>query len=124
MTYQGARARPEASEVKRVFAVHKVRLDAKGRVGAVLWGEVDARANADVGASVVVPVADVVDAIHDGARVVAVFPASAGQGPRAPDLLFELLEHDDGSESVTLSASHAPAGAPGPGLQDLARLDD
>ncbi len=81
MSYQGARARPAANESGRVFAISKVRLSDAGRVTDVLWAEINAKSNLDIGPSTIVPVADVIDAIHDGAQVSAVFPARMGATP-------------------------------------------
>jgi hypothetical protein len=102
MSYQGARARPESSEGRRFFAVSKVRLGASGEVTAVLWGEINAKSNLDVGRPVVVPVGDVIDAIHDGAHVSAVFPARPGS---LPDQRIEVVEHPDGIETIGLVKS-------------------
>lgn len=117
MTYQGTRARPADDESMRVFEVSQIRLAADGRVSHVLWAEVDAPSDHDVSARVVAPVADVVDAIHDGARVMAVF---AQPHSPLPERLFFVARHDDGGESISLP------GRPSPGrdLADIARLAD
>jgi hypothetical protein len=120
MTYQGARARPAASEASRVFAVSRVRLDAAGRVSDVLWSEVNPKSNLNVSAEVVVPVADVVDAVHDGARVIAVFPA---QVSHVPERAFEVIEHADGVETIVLAAPSGTASSSQPTLRDIASLD-
>lgn len=117
MSYQGERARPMASESGRFFAVSKIRVGADGHVSDVLWSELNAASDRDVGARVVVPVADVVDAIHDGAKVAAVFPAS---GAPLPDRLFVVFEHDDGTESIALDDPPSP----GRNLDDIVSLDD
>ncbi len=120
MSYQGARARPEDDEARRVFAISKVRLNEAGRVSDVLWSEINAKSNLDTGVPVVVPVADVVDALHDGARVSAVFPVRFGA---LPDQAFEVVESTNGLETIALVGSHA-ADEGHVGLNDLARLDD
>lgn len=115
MTYQGERSRPMASESGRFFEVSKVRMGADGHVSEVLWGEVNTGNDRSVGPQVLATAAEVVDAIHDGAQVLAVFPA-----PDAlPDRAFAIFLHQDGRECITL------AGAPSLGreLLDLARLD-
>lgn len=117
MTYQGERARAMASEVGRFFEVSKVRLGADGLVSEVLWGEVAAGSNLNVGAPVRVPVADVVDAIHDGAQVSAAF---SGKQAHQPERLFVVFEHSDGSESIALEEPPSP----GRNLVDLPALDD
>lgn len=115
MTYQGERARPIDDENKRVFEVSSIRLDAEGRVSAVLWDEVDRKSNRNVGGSVVVPVVDVVDAIHDGAEVAAMFSTADAQ---LPERWFVVLEHHDGRESVVLGGTSTP----GRDLADMAKL--
>jgi len=117
MTYQGERARTPAIEAGRCFEVLKVRLDADGHISDVLWSEVDARSGHDVAAKVVAPTADVVDAIHDGAQVAAVFVATAARLPKRP---FVVFEHGDGREGIALDATPTP----GRTLADIARLDD
>ena len=120
MTYQGARARPADNEDKRVFAVSRVRLDAAGRVTEVLWGEINARSNQDVGAKTPASVAEVVDAIHDGAQVLAVFPDAPSH---LPERLFEVVKHDDAS--VTIALADLPGRKPARlrELHDMAKLD-
>jgi len=116
MTYQGERARPMASESGRFFEVSKVRIGPDGHVSDVLWGEVDAGSDRDVGARVVATAAEVVDAIHDGAQVSAVFSA----GDHLPERAFVIVEHQDGRECIAFD------GAPSPGrnVTDLGSLDD
>ncbi len=116
MTYQGERARPLVTEVGRCFEVSKVRIGADGHVSQVLWGEVDAWVDQVLGTRNVVSAAEVVDAIHDGAQVTAVFH-TANRLPARP---FEVVKLADGNECIALS------GAPSPGrnLADLAALDD
>ena len=75
MTYQGPQARVTENEIQRVFEVSKVRIAADGHVSADLWTEVGGKTDQAVAACVVAPVADVVNAIHDGAHAVAVFSA-------------------------------------------------
>jgi hypothetical protein len=116
MTYQGERARPMATENGRCFEVSKVRIGPDGHVSDVLWSEVDGGTDRNVGARVVATAAEVVDAIHDGAQVAAVFPSSG----RLPERMFVVVEHDDGRECIALG------GAPSPGrnVADLDSLDD
>lgn len=121
MTYQGERARPMASEEGRCFEVSKVRIGADGHVSDVLWGEVDGGSDRDVGARVVASAAEVVDAIHDGAQVAAVFPTFDSEHPRhRPERVFVIVEHEDGRECIAFE------GPPSPGrdLADVASLDD
>jgi hypothetical protein len=117
LTYQGVRARPIASENGRYFAVSQVRLDAAGHVSDVRWNEVDAKSDHDASAPVSAAVADVVDALHDGAQVAAVFAAA---DPALPERLFVVLEHGDGSESIALDS----AASPGRGLSDIVQFGD
>jgi hypothetical protein len=116
MTYQGERARPMASETGRCFEVSKVRVGRDGHVSDVLWGEVDAGSDRNVGALVVATAAEVVDAIHDGAQVAAVFSSKA----HLPERAFVIVEHEDGRECIAFD------GAPSPGrnVTDLDSLDD
>jgi hypothetical protein len=120
MSYQGARARSEADETRRVFAVSKVRLDQAGGVTDVLWTEINAKSNLDASLSVVVPVADVIDAIHDGAQVSAVFPARFGA---MRDYRFEVIEFTNGLETIHLVGSYATGQERHVELHDLAPLD-
>ena len=119
MTYQGKRSRPMASENGRYFEVSKVRIGSDGRISDVLWVEVDASSDLDVGARVVVTAAELMDAIHDGARVAAVFSARKAHKPQ-PERSFVIIEHADGRESIALD------GPPSKGreLIDVAALDD
>ncbi len=121
MTYQGERARQMASEKGRCFEVSKLRIASDGHVSQVLWGEVDGGSDRDVGDHVVASAAEVVDAIHDGAQVAAVFPSSKADHPRhRPERLFVIVEHEDGRECI---AFEGPKSA-GRDLADVARLDD
>lgn len=116
MTYQGERARPIATENGRCFEVSKVRIGADGHVSDVLWGEVDAGSDRTVAARVVATAAEVVDAIHDGASVAAVFAPEH----RLPERAFVVVEHNGGRECIAFE------GGPSPGrdVTDVARLDD
>ena len=102
MTYQGERARPMADENNRFFEVSKVRIGADGHVSDVLWGEVNAGSDLAVGHRVVAVAADVVDAIHDGAHVVAVFPQAQAHRPHRT---FVVVEHEDGRECIALEGN-------------------
>lgn len=115
MTYQGARARPMDSENGRVFEVSKVRIGTDGHVSDVLWGEVDAGTDHSVGAPIVSTAAEVMDAIHDGARVSATF---AG-GRHLPERAFVIVELEDGRECIALEG--APAA--GRNLSDVDTMD-
>ncbi|MFM9917249.1 MAG: hypothetical protein ACKVOX_15690 [Rhizobacter sp.] len=116
MSYQGERARPMASENGRVFKVSKLRLAPDGHVSDVLWGEVDAGSDHSVGALVTATATEVVNAIHDGAQVVAVFPPMR----RLPDRTFVVVEHRDGRECLSFDG----ASSPGRDLSDIDRLVD
>lgn len=76
----------------------------------------DAGPDRAVGARVVATAAEVVDAIHDGAQVEAVFSAKG----HLPERLFGIVLHEAGKECITLD------GAPSPGrnVTDLDSLDD
>ena len=99
MSSQGARAQAEDTETRRVFAVSQVRLGADGHIADVLWTEWNPKSNLAVGAEVRRSVAEVVDALHDGARVAAYFAHAAGALPQRP---FVVLEHADGRETIAL----------------------
>ena len=119
MTYQGARAQAMASESGKAFEVLKVNLGRDGHVSEVLWGPVHAGIDPRDGAPARAPVADVVDAMHDGARVAAVFPASiAHAGHPLPARPFVIVEHADGRECITFEG----AASPGRELSDLPSL--
>jgi hypothetical protein len=120
MTYQGARAQPLDSEAKRVFSVSKIHLDAAGWATHVLWSEVNAKSNADVSAHVVVPVADVVDALHDGAQVAAVL---LPPHTHLPQQLLEVIAHDDGSETIGLVRPLEGGAEPLFVMKDIAALE-
>lgn len=113
MTYQGARAREPVNEKARIFEVSKVRLGADGHISEVLWGAVDAASGHDLGPRAMATVAEVVEAIHDGAEVLAVFAASAQRLPERP---FVVTPREDGTARIALG------GAPSPGrdLTDMA----
>jgi hypothetical protein len=115
MTYQGARVQPAQDESTRVFEVLKVRLDSIGRVSDVLWTEVDTKSGGELGGPVRAALAEVIDALHDGARVAAVFATAA---VHVPERWFVVEEHEDGRESVVLG----PPSAPGRELSDLPLL--
>ena len=120
MTYQGAKARPLDSETKRFLAISKIRLDPSGWPTHVLWGEVNAGSNLDVGAQRVAPVADVVDAIHDGAEVAAVFLPTR---VHTPEHLLVVTERPDGSETIALART-ASLTAKRASLQEIASLGE
>lgn len=116
MTYQGKRARPMATENGRTFEVSKVRIGPDGHVSDVLWCEVVAGVGRATGVRVEATAAEVVDAIHDGAHVAAVFSAKS----RLPERPFVVVELNDGTERIVF----AGAASPGRELTDLGRLDD
>lgn len=116
MTYQGARARPRDSEIGHFFAVSKVRLDSFGHVTHVLWNEVDSKSNRDLNPAALVSVAEVVDAIHDGAQVAAVFQ---GRLPHIPEHTFEIVAHLNGGETIALAR---PTGAHSTAQLDLQNM--
>ncbi len=116
MTYQGERARPMASEKGRVFEVSKVRIGRDGHISDVLWVEVNAGSDRDVGSPVVAPAAEVIDALHDSATVAAVFPLSKDH---QPERAFLIVEHKHGREYI----SFADASSTGRNLSDMDSLD-
>ena len=116
MTYQGERARPMSTESGRHFEVLKVRIGPDGHISDVLWGEVNAASDIKVGKRVVATVAEVVDAIHDGAQVAAVFTT----GDPLPMRMFFVVEQNDGSEHIAIEGKPSP----GRNASDLERLGD
>ena len=120
MSYQGARARSLGSEKGRLFEVYKVRIGHDGHVSEVLWSELHAASDQHAVARVAASAAEVVDAIHDSAQVVAVFPSSDAAGPNHRAMrTFVVVEHEDGRECITFE------GPPSPGreLVDMVNLD-
>lgn len=111
-----------AREQGRFFEVSKVRLGADGHVSEVLWGEVDARSDLDLGARVRATAAEVINALHDGAVVVALFGASTPARQKAlpqPDRAFVVVEHQDGGEYIAFADGPSPRR----NLADIAALD-
>ena len=105
-----------ASESGRLFEVSKVRIGPDGHVSDVLWGEVDSGSDRAVGARVLATAAEVVDAIHDGAQVEAMFSAKGHLLER----LFAIVLHADGRECIALDGEPSP----GRNVTDLDSLDD
>jgi hypothetical protein len=106
-----------ASEVGRVFEVSKLRIGADGHVSDVLWAEVNAGSDLDVGAPVRATAAEVMDAIHDGAQVSAVFPLAKSH---VPERALVIVKLKDGRECI----GFADAASPGRELGDMDPLDD
>jgi hypothetical protein len=117
MTYQGTRARAADDESARVFEVSKIRRAADGRVSHVLWAEIDAPSDHDVSLRVLAPVAEVIEAIHGGARVAAVF---VQPDSRKPERFFVVVEHEDGRETIGFDGEASS----GRELGDIETLDD
>lgn len=120
MTYQGARARPSVTEQRRVFAVTAAHWDAQDQLTHVRWVEVVAASNLDAGPATVVPLSELVDALHDGAQVRVVYPEALGL---PVGLTLETVEHPDGHETVALASLMGTETHASPGLHGLARLD-
>ena len=112
----GAGARQLLRDAVSAFAVSKVRLDVDGRVTDVLWAVIDKKSNHWVSPAALAPVAEVVEAIHNGDQVLALFPTNGG---RLPEREFEVVEFDDGTETIELDAANAPA----PDIRDMVQLD-
>ena len=92
-------ALPLAADAVTFYAVSQIRLDDHRRVGEVVWGQVDPASNRWATDETRAPVADVVDAIHNGDPVFALF---RGEDGHAPQRRFVAVEHADGEESVML----------------------
>jgi len=82
-----------------VHAVSKVKLDKDGRITAVFWGRVDTQKNQWAAPETVAPVVDVVNAIHTGDQVYALFPSVHGH---LPDRRFITVSYDNGWETIAL----------------------
>jgi hypothetical protein len=64
--------------------------------------------------------AEVVDALHDGARVTAVFSSLKGHPPnRPPGRAFVVVELKDGRECIAFEGNPAP----GRNVSDIENLD-
>lgn len=98
MTYRGERSRELPTEQGRVFEVSRVRLTADGQVLDVLWGEVNPASGLNVGAAVQATAAEVMDAIHDGAGVVALFNMSGSRLQKRP---LVIVLQPEGGERLT-----------------------
>jgi len=92
-------ALPLAADAVTFYAVSQVRLDDHRRVSEVVWGQVDTSSNRWTTDERRAPVADVVDSIHNGDLVFALFRGVDGH---APQRRFAAIEHDDGEESIVL----------------------
>jgi len=99
-----------------VYAVSKLRLNGEGLVTEVLWGQVDTEKNGWATDEAVAPVQDVVEAIHHGDAVFALFPTDLGH---LPERRFIVVEHDNGWESIVLEPNPAFQRE----LHDMDRLD-
>jgi hypothetical protein len=117
MTYRGDRSRELDTEQGRVFEVSKVRLAPNGGVADVLWVEVNPASGLDVGADVLATEAEVIDAIHDGASVLALFKAHE---PPLRKRNFVIALQQDGSERIAFAGPPIPGRA----LEDVARIDE
>lgn len=115
MTYQGERARDPVSLPVRVFEVTHVRLTDEGLVSDVRWREVDSASGHDVGDAAEATMAEVVEAIHEGARVSAWFEAPE---PLPRHRAFEVLMQEDGAQRLALVQPTVP----GRELADLSSL--
>ena len=98
------------------FAVSKVRLDAAGRVSAVLWGQVDTDKNTWATPEIVSPVAAAVDALHAGNLVFALFPSIHGH---LPDRQFVVADYDGARKTIVLDGPTAYERE----IHDMDRLD-
>ena len=95
-------------------AVSRVRLDLRRRITDVVWGQIDPEANAWLTDEAFAAVGEVVDALHAGDQVFALFPAEGGH---LPERRFAVVMNDDGFETIALDS----ASAPGRGIDDMDR---
>lgn len=105
-----------APPTSKTYAVSKVGLDADGRVTHVYWGAVDTARNDWAEPEHVAPVADVVRAIHAGARVFALFPSTHGH---LPERRFVVVDYDNGWETISLDGPPTHERE----VHDMARLE-
>jgi hypothetical protein len=110
------RSHAAGSKAGRMLEVSKVRIGPHGRITAVLWGEVDAWVDQVVGARVEADTAAVIDAIHAGDHVSAVFL----HPHRLPSRPFVVVGHLDGHPHLALEGPPSP----GRNVADLATLPD
>jgi hypothetical protein len=101
MTYEGIRARSIATEERRVFEVSSIQLDSKGWPAHVLWAEVSPASNLNVCKPFMVPVADVVNALQDGAQVLTTCLPPYNH---LPSRHLIVLERDGNPASITLAS--------------------
>jgi hypothetical protein len=103
MPYRGTKARKQSDETPRLFAVSAVILDASGYVAFVRWGEVTSKVHSKTPThaetEMLSPVSDVVEAIHSGDQVVAVFPSRM---LKMPDRAFKVVRLEDGRRVLAL----------------------
>ena len=104
MTAKGTHEHIQSNEINRVFAVSALRLDAVDHVVEVLWAEVNEKSNLGVAKATRAPASEVINAIHAGQRVLAVFPKTHGH---RPDRSFVIQEQKDGSETLALEGANA-----------------
>lgn len=120
MPYRGTKARKEAQELPRLFAVSAVIMDGGGHVAHVRWGEVTSKVHSKtsnhVETEILSPVADVVEAIHSGDQVIAVFPSRM---LKMPDRVFKVVRLADGRRVIALEGPPVFEGE----LSDIAILE-
>ena len=96
--------RPPAAEPVTFYAVSRVRLDGRQRISEVTWGQIDPANNRWATDERRAGVADVVDAIHNGDPVFALFRGDDGHAPQGR---FIVVEHVDGQESIAFEGGGA-----------------
>jgi hypothetical protein len=111
MPFQGACALLSKPEQVSVFLVAKLRSDPRGRIESVLLTEMDRRTRMLLSAEEV-PVSEVIDLIHSGHSVCAMF---ASRQEREVDRRFAVALAGDGQETIVLDG---PA-TPGRELRDI-----
>lgn len=100
-----------------VFAISKVRLDGAGDVSEVTWGVVDIKSNSWVSPEVKASAAEVLEAIHKGDHVAALFP---GEGGYKPEGQFVAVSDGEAGERLVLEGpEHTPLR-----ISDMDRLGD
>ena len=99
------------------LALSKIRLDCDGNVAKVYWSVVDLASNEQVSPEVLAPVREVVEAIHAGNDVVALFDNTVPA--RLQKRRFVVVQRGNGAESVGLRGPVVPTQE----LCDMQKLD-
>lgn len=86
----------------KTHAVAKVRLDGDGRITGVEWGPVNTETNEWHTEPQIADVSEVVNAVHRGEDVYALFPTAHGMMPMRR---FRIVTYDNGWQTVTFDGA-------------------